>query len=201
MADPILLIVGLGNPGVRYKTTRHNAGYLFLDAVINDLGATLQRNTRFAALTGVGTVDDHSIRILIPVNYMNESGSSLAKFVRFFNIPLHQTLVVHDDLDLSPGTVRIKMGGGHGGHNGLRDIFAKLGSNEFVRLRIGIGHPGSGNSVTDYVLSPPPPQERQLIDGAIQAAREELPHIVRGEFELAMNALHSKNKGHSNDET
>lgn len=192
MADPILLIVGLGNPGTCYVGTRHNAGYSFIEAITGDVGAELRREERFEGWTGNGTVDGNTFRILAPQTYMNRSGSSVAKFVRFFKVPLHQMLVAHDDLDLAPGMVRLKVGGGHGGHNGLRDIFDHLGSPDFVRLRIGIGHPGTSSQVTNFVLSPPDAEEGAAILDAIQAARKELPSIVRGEFELAMNALHSR---------
>lgn len=192
MADPILLIVGLGNPGERYAGTRHNAGYSFIEAIIGDVGAKLRHEERFEAWAGIGTVDGDTVRLLAPQTYMNRSGSSVAKFVRFFKIPIHQMLIAHDDLDLEPGMVRLKVGGGHGGHNGLRDIFEHLGSSDFVRLRIGIGHPGSSRQVTNYVLSPPNAEEKTAILDAIQAARKELPKIVRGELQLAMNALHSR---------
>lgn len=192
MADPILLIVGLGNPGSRYAGTRHNAGFSFIEAIIGDLGAELRREDRFEAWTGAGNVGGDSVRLLAPQTYMNCSGSSVAKFVRFFKIPVHQTLIAHDDLDLAPGMLRLKVGGGHGGHNGLRDIVDHLGSSDFVRLRIGIGHPGSSSQVTNYVLSPPNADDTAAILEAIDAARRELPNIVRGEFQLVMNTLHSR---------
>lgn len=192
MADPILLIVGLGNPGSRYAGTRHNAGFSFIEAIIGDVGAELRRDDKFEAWTGTGRVGGDSIRLLAPQTYMNCSGSSVAKFMRFFKIPVHQTLIAHDDLDLPPGTVRLKAGGGHGGHNGLRDIIDHLGSSDFVRLRIGIGHPGSSSQVTNYVLSPPDAHDTAAILDAIAAARRELPNIVRGEHQLVMNTLHGR---------
>ncbi len=192
MADPILLIVGLGNPGRRYAGTRHNAGYSFLEAITGDVGAELRCEERFEAWTGIGAVDGKTVRLLAPQTYMNCSGSSVAKFARFFKVPVHQMLIAHDDLDLMPGTVRLKVGGGHGGHNGLRDIFEHLGSPDFIRLRIGIGHPGSSTQVTNFVLSAPNAEESAAILDAIQAARRELPSIVRGEFALVMNALHGR---------
>ncbi len=192
MADPILLIVGLGNPGRRYAGTRHNAGYSFIEAITGDVGAELRREERFEAWTGAGSIGGDTVRLLAPQTYMNCSGSSVAKFVQFFKIPVHQMLVAHDDLDLAPGMVRLKVGGGHGGHNGLRDIFNHLGSADFIRLRIGIGHPGSSSQVTNYVLSPPTAEEGDAILDAIQAARRELPSIVRGEIQMAMNVLHSR---------
>ncbi len=194
MADPIAAIVGLGNPGPRYAETRHNAGYAFLVAVAGDLGAELRPEQRFRGWTARGQVDGHPVRLLAPQTFMNRSGSSVAEFVRFFKIPLHQVLIAHDDLDLAPGVVRVKVGGGHGGHNGLRDIINHLGAPDFVRVRIGIGHPGSSSQVTSYVLQPPTPEEKERINDSIQAARQELPKIVRGDFELAMNSLHSPNR-------
>lgn len=192
MADPILLIVGLGNPGTQYAATRHNAGFQFLDAIVHDVGAELRREERFDGRTGTGRINSHAFRVLAPDTYMNCSGESVAKFTRFYKIPLQTTLVVHDDLDLPPGAVRLKRGGGHGGHNGLRDLFQRLGTQDFCRLRIGIGHPGSPDRVTDYVLSKAADEDQALIDEAIQAARRELANIVAGDFELAMNALHSE---------
>ncbi len=192
MADRILLIVGLGNPGSRYAGTRHNAGYSFIEAITGDVGAELRHEDRFEAWTGTGNIDGDPVRLLAPQTYMNRSGSSVAKVVRFFKVPVQQMLIAHDDLDLMPGMVRLKVGGGHGGHNGLRDIFHHLGSPDFVRLRIGIGHPGASSQVTNYVLAPPNVEEGAAIRDAIQAARRELPRIVRGEIQLAMNALHSR---------
>ncbi len=192
MADPILLIVGLGNPGARYAGTRHNAGFSFIEAITGDLRAELRREERFEGWTGSGAVDGNSVRLLAPQTYMNCSGSSVAKFARFFKIPVPQMLIAHDDLDLAPGTVRLKVGGGHGGHNGLRDIIHHLGSQDFVRLRIGIGHPGTGSQVTNYVLSPPSADEGAVILDAIEAARRELANIVRGEFQQVMNVLHAR---------
>lgn len=164
-----------------------------MNAITGDVGAELRREQRFEGWTGGGNVDGHRVRLLVPQTYMNRSGSSVAEFVRFFKIPLHQVLIAHDELDLAPGVVRIKVGGGHGGHNGLRDIIDHLDAQDFIRLRIGIGHPGSSRLVTNYVLQYPTPEEKIRIDEAIQAARKELPTIVRGEFELAMNTLHSRN--------
>ncbi len=192
MADPILLIVGLGNPGERYAGTRHNAGYSFIEAIVGDVGAELRREERFEGWTGSGNIGGYSVRLLAPQTYMNRSGSSVANFMRFYKISVHQTLIAHDDLDMAPGTVRLKVGGGHGGHNGLRDIIDHLGSKDFVRLRIGIGHPGSSNQVTNYVLAPPNAADTAAILDAIQAARRELPRIIGGEFQLAMNAIHSR---------
>jgi len=135
-------------------------------------------------------IDRHRVRVLRPETFMNESGSPVASVANYFDFAPEKILVVHDDLDLPPGTVRVKRGGGHGGHNGLRDIFSKLGSREFVRLRIGIGHPGNANEVTNYVLQKPSAADRNAIFDAIDRAVERLDELLDGELELAMNVLH-----------
>jgi PTH1 family peptidyl-tRNA hydrolase len=194
MALPINLIVGLGNPGARYADTRHNAGFQFIDAIIGDLGAGLFPSTRFQGDIGQGSLQGHAVRLLAPNTFMNRSGAAVAQAVNFYKLALQQVLVVHDELDLPPGTVRLKRGGGAGGHNGLRDIIDCLGSPDFLRLRIGIGHPGRASEVTNYVLRPAPAEEQELIEEAIQAARRELPAIVSGDLERAMHALHSRDR-------
>lgn len=200
MSVPIALIVGLGNPGQRYARTRHNAGCQFLDAIAGDVGAVMSNEPKFDGRVGTAHVDGISVRLLAPETYMNHSGDAVAKLVRFYKIPIAQILVVHDDLDLPPGVARLKRGGGHGGHNGLKSIFACLGSPEFARLRIGIGRPAGTEDATDFVLKRPTAAEAERIDAAMQVARRELPKIVRGEFELAMNVLHDRNevRGSSN---
>jgi PTH1 family peptidyl-tRNA hydrolase len=192
MALPIKLIVGLGNPGARYADTRHNAGFHFLDAIRGDLGAALAPSTRFQGDIGQGSIQGHGVRLLAPNTFMNRSGAAVAQAVNFYKLSLPEVLVVHDELDLPPGTVRLKRGGGAGGHNGLRDIIDCLGSRDFQRLRIGIGHPGRASEVTNYVLRPAPAAEQALIDEAIQAARRELGSIVSGDLERAMQTLHSR---------
>lgn len=194
MALPINLIVGLGNPGARYADTRHNAGFHFIDAIIGDLGAVLSPSTRFQGDIGQGSLQGHMVRLLTPKTFMNRSGAAVAQAVNFYKLALQQVLVVHDELDLPPGTVRLKRGGGAGGHNGLRDLIDCLGSQDFLRLRIGIGHPGRASEVTNYVLRPAPAAEQELIDEAIQAARRELPVILSGDLERAMQALHSRER-------
>jgi PTH1 family peptidyl-tRNA hydrolase len=194
MALPINLIVGLGNPGARYADTRHNAGFQFIDAIIGDLGTGLSPSTRFQGDIGQGSLQGHAVRLLAPNTFMNRSGAAVAQAVNFYKLALQQVLVVHDELDLPPGTVRLKRGGGAGGHNGLRDIIDCLGSPDFLRLRIGIGHPGRASEVTNYVLRPAPAEEQELIEEAIQAARRELPAIVSGDLERAMHALHSRDR-------
>ena len=191
MTPPVLLIVGLGNPGDSYAQTRHNAGLNFLQQVVSDMGATLRFESKFEGSIAKARVESNEVRLFAPGTFMNDSGRAVAKVVRFYKVPIEQLLVAHDELDLPPGTARLKRGGGHGGHNGLRDIFPNLGSRDFMRLRIGIGHPGSADQVVDYVLRKPSREEADLIQESIEAARRELPKIVRGDTNLAMNVLHT----------
>ncbi len=192
MASSVRLIAGLGNPGAEYEQTRHNAGFWFLDAVGREWGGDFRREAKFHGEVCRISIAGHSLWLLKPDTWMNRSGQAVARLSRFYKIPLEQILVAHDDLDLPPGTIRLKQGGGHGGHNGLRDIVSLLGGNGFLRLRIGIGHPGSRDEVTPFVLGRPSAQERALIDEAIERAVRELPGIVKGDLQKAMNHLHSR---------
>ncbi len=192
MSQGIQLIAGLGNPGKQYADTRHNAGFRFLEAVARGSGAAMKIESRFSAEAGRADIAGHTLWLLAPTTYMNHSGDAVANFARFYKIPPEAILVVHDDLDLPPGTVRFKRGGGHGGHNGLRDIERKLGSGAFARLRIGIGHPGSAPLVESYVLKQATAEEQRAIDAAIDTARGELAAIVRGEDQAVMNRLHAR---------
>ncbi|HEC12625.1 MAG TPA: aminoacyl-tRNA hydrolase [Acidiferrobacteraceae bacterium] len=194
MSIGISLIVGLGNPGREHIQTRHNAGYWLLDRLVVDSGATLRSEGKFKAGVAKGQFDGKPVWLVEPRTYMNLSGDAVVSFARFYKIPSQQILVLHDDLDLSPGTVRLKQGGGAGGHNGLADITSKLGSKDYVRLRIGIGHPGSSKQVSSYVLKKAPVAEQALIDTAIGLAREHMPDIVRGDYEKVMNELHTHGK-------
>jgi peptidyl-tRNA hydrolase, PTH1 family len=195
LADPIALIVGLGNPGSRYEATRHNAGFWFLDALTARAHVRLKDDRRFFGEVGLWTDSSHSCRLLKPATYMNRSGVAVRALIQFFRVPVQQVLVVHDDLDLPPGTARIKRGGGDGGHNGLRDIVARLGDKGFLRLRLGIGHPGLRDQVIDYVLSRPCSEEKSAIVEAIHAALEVLPLLLLGDAERAMHRLHSRGPG------
>lgn len=186
----ISLMTGLGNPGSGYAATRHNAGFWFLDVLARRWPMDLRVENRFRGALADLRIDRHRVRVLRPETFMNESGSPVASVANYFDFAPEKILVVHDDLDLPPGTVRVKRGGGHGGHNGLRDIFSKLGSREFVRLRIGIGHPGNANEVTNYVLQKPSAADRNAIFDAIDRAVERLDELLDGELELAMNVLH-----------
>lgn len=188
--EPVSLVVGLGNPGQKHARDRHNAGYWFLEALISGTGATLASEAKFFGNAGRLTLAGSSIRVLAPTTYMNRSGLAVAACSRFYRIAPENILVIHDDLDLPPGVVRLKQGGGHGGHNGLRDIIAQLGSREFQRLRLGIGHPGSADQVVSYVLKRPSSDEESAIRGAIDRALPLMPEVVGGESDLAKNKLH-----------
>ncbi|KAA3629643.1 MAG: aminoacyl-tRNA hydrolase [Proteobacteria bacterium] len=187
----IELIVGLGNPGSEYRDTRHNAGFWWLDDVVRLSDANMRPEARFHGETARASVHGHAVRLLKPTTYMNRSGQSVAALTGFYRIPLESILVVHDEIDLEPGIVRLKQGGGHGGHNGLRDIIAALGSKEFYRLRLGVGHPGHSDDVVDYVLRKPRSEEKQEIERAMDKALRWLPEIVAGQMQRAMTGLHT----------
>jgi PTH1 family peptidyl-tRNA hydrolase len=189
----IELIVGLGNPGPEYQHTRHNAGFWFADAVARGHAVHFQAESRFHAQIAKFTPgpDGRECRLLKPQTFMNRSGQAVASLAAFYKLPVASILVAHDDLDLPPGVVRLKQGGGHGGHNGLRDIIARVGDS-FARLRIGIGHPGKGNDVEGYVLKRAPAEEQSLMDDAVADALAALPLIISGETEKAMQQLHSR---------
>lgn len=187
----IRLIVGLGNPGAKYETTRHNAGAWFVEALARQAGASLQAEKRFSGLAGRATIAGEDVRLLVPTTFMNLSGQAVAPMAGFFKIKPQEILVAHDELDMPPGVARLKQGGGHGGHNGLRDTISALGNNkDFMRLRIGIGHPGSADQVTGYVLSKAPADQQSAIEAAIDAALDVVPDIVNGDLAGAMNRLH-----------
>ena len=192
METPVDLIVGLGNPGPKYQRTRHNAGADFVRELANSVGATLSTESKFHGETARITLNGRDIRLLIPSTYMNRSGQAVSAYAKFYQIAPQNILVAHDELDHSPGTVRFKIAGGHGGHNGLRDIIKALGNNkEFARLRIGIGHPGHADQVADYVLKKASKDDQQLIDNSISDALHYLPLATQGQWEQAMNKLHS----------
>jgi PTH1 family peptidyl-tRNA hydrolase len=201
MPVPIRLVAGLGNPGRGYAATRHNAGFWFADALAAKLGARFAHEAKFASeLARVGDV-----RIIKPMTFMNLSGRAVAGVARFFAIDPDAILVVHDELDLVPGDARLKLGGGVAGHNGLRDIKAQLGSADFWRLRIGIGHPRNSalpeREVVDYVLKPPDGDERTQIDDAVDRALRVSGDILAGNTERAMTALHTRPPEPSSDST
>ncbi len=191
MTQAIALIVGLGNPGPEYAETRHNAGFRFLDALLAGTGEALRSEPRFSAEVAKLRIAGREVWLLAPQTYMNHSGEAVGKFAQYYKIAPAQILVAHDELDIAPGALRLKIGGGDGGHNGLKDITAKLGTPQYVRLRIGIGHPGSAAQVTSYVLKRAPAAEQELIDAAIARARNHIEEIVQGQFQKVMNVLHT----------
>ncbi|MGH8493015.1 MAG: aminoacyl-tRNA hydrolase [Moraxellaceae bacterium] len=184
------LIVGLGNPGPEYAATRHNAGQWFVEALAEKYGIRLANEPKYHGYSGRGTVQGQDLRLLIPTTFMNLSGQSVGALATFFKIMPDEILVAHDELDLPPGTVRMKTGGGHGGHNGLRDIIRALANhNTFHRLRIGIGHPGDAQKVSGFVLTKAPSSEQDLIDRAVNEALSQSDDMVAGKISLVMNKL------------
>ncbi|MGB0957389.1 MAG: aminoacyl-tRNA hydrolase [Litorivicinus sp.] len=183
------LIAGLGNPGSRYDQTRHNAGFWFLDALAKREGLTFRNEAKFHGLYCKAAIQGTQQLLIMPSTFMNRSGQSVGALAKFFKIPPSQIIAVHDELDLPPGTMKFKTGGGHGGHNGLRDIHAHLGSADYHRLRLGIGHPGNAKAVADYVLKAPSIEDRTLIDGAIDEALRALPLILDADFARATNQI------------
>lgn len=193
MSSRIELIVGLGNPGAQYEQTRHNAGFWFVEAVARRHGGSFKSENKFHGEACKVRVEGGELWLLKPMTFMNKSGQAVAALAKFFKIAPEAILVAHDELDLPPGDIRLKKGGGHGGHNGLRDTIAQLGNNkDFQRLRIGIGHPGHSSQVTGYVLGKAPSDEQIEMENAIDRALDVLPEVVSGEMQKAMNQLHSK---------
>jgi len=189
--DEIRVIVGLGNPGREYERTRHNAGYWWVDAIAEAKRAAWKRETKFSGWTTRIDEGGRDFWLLKPATYMNESGRSVAALLRFYRIEPANMLVVHDELDLPPGTVKLKKGGGTGGHNGLTDIVEALDTKEFWRLRIGIGHPGHKDLVADYVLDKARRAEQEAIDPAFERSLELLPRLATGRLVDAMTWLHT----------
>jgi PTH1 family peptidyl-tRNA hydrolase len=188
----IQLLVGLGNPGPEYEATRHNAGFWFIDAVARQLKTTLNVERSYFGLAARATTAHGPVWLLEPMTYMNLSGKSVAALARFFKIPPENILVAHDELDVPPGQVKMKFGGSHAGHNGLKDIQAQLGTAGFWRLRLGIGHPGVKAEVVDYVLRKPPLAEREGVDKAIEQSLGALDLLLTGEMERATMKVHAK---------
>lgn len=190
--NPVRLIVGLGNPGREYEQTRHNAGAWYVAALARQKGVQLSEDRKYFGFTGQFDVEGETVRLLIPATFMNRSGQATAALANFFKIPLESMLVAHDELDLQPGAIRLKVGGGHGGHNGLRDIVSRHGNqNGFVRLRVGIGHPGSAELVTPHVLNKPSAQDREKIERAIDEALSYTGELLRGDIGKAMSGLNA----------
>jgi len=193
LSSRIQLIVGLGNPGTQYEQTRHNAGFWFVEAIARRHDGSFKSENKFHGEACKVRVEGVEIWLLKPMTFMNKSGQAIAALARFYKISPEEILVAHDELDLPPGDIRLKTGGGHGGHNGLRDTISQLGgSRDFQRLRIGIGHPGHSSQVTGYVLGKAPSNEQIEMENAIDRALEVLPLAINGELQKAMNQLHSK---------
>lgn len=187
----IKLFVGLGNPGPEYEATRHNAGFWWIDELARDLKVSLMPERSYFGLMARANVGGNTIWLLEPQTFMNASGKSVGALARFFKIAPHEVLVAHDELDIPPGQVKLKRGGSHAGHNGLRDIHAQLGSSDYWRLRIGIGHPGVKSEVVNWVLKKPSPDQRKLIDDSIFHSLKSWPVMVEGDMEKATMQVHT----------
>jgi PTH1 family peptidyl-tRNA hydrolase len=185
------LIIGLGNPGPKYAETRHNAGFWFLDELVSHTGQTLKSQSRIMAEVLRADIQGHDCILARPTTYMNKSGSAVRAIQDYYKVSSENMLIAYDELDLPPGVVRLKLGGGHGGHNGLRDIFQHVSDREFLRLRIGIGHPGHKSAVTRYVLGRSPKQVRDVVDTAINRAVSVIPMVLQGRTQEAMTTLHT----------
>jgi len=189
--NDIHLIVGLGNPGTKYEHTRHNAGFRWVDAIAGRKRAAWRKESKFSGWVAKVEEGGRNFWLLKPATYMNESGRSVAALLRFFRIDPQAMLIVHDELDLPPGTVKLKRGGGTGGHNGLEDILAALDTKDFWRLRIGIGHPGHKDLVADYVLHAPRREEAEAIDPPFERSLDLLPRLATGRLQDAVTWLHT----------
>lgn len=188
----IRLFVGLGNPGPEYEDTRHNAGFWFIDDLARRLGVSLLPDRTYHGLVARANTPQGPVWLLQPQTYMNLSGKSVAALARFFKITPEEVLVVHDELDLLPGQVKLKKGGGHGGHNGLRDIHAQLGTPDYWRLRLGIGHPGVKHEVANYVLREPPQSEREAIFKCIGQSLDAVDAMLAGDMGKAVTVVHAQ---------
>ena len=188
----IKLFVGLGNPGAEYQATRHNAGFWWLDAVARELKVTLTADKAWQGQMARATVSGQPVWLLKPLTFMNLSGRSVAALARFYKIAPHEILVAHDELDIMPGQLKLKRGGSHAGHNGLRDIHDQLGSDDYWRLRLGIGHPGVKAEVIDWVLKKPLAVHQEAIDACIARSLKALPQLLNGEMDKATMLLHTK---------
>lgn len=191
----LALVVGLGNPGDRYAQTRHNAGFWFVDELAQRHGGSFRADKKFHGELARISVAGRDCLLLKPMLFMNRSGLSVASVANFYRLVPAAVMIAHDEIDLPPGTLRIKQGGGHGGHNGLRDILPALGSPDFWRLRIGVGHPGHRDQVVNYVLARAGATEQRLLDEAINDAVDAFPLLLAGEIGKAQQTLHSRKSG------
>jgi PTH1 family peptidyl-tRNA hydrolase len=187
----IKLFVGLGNPGPEYEATRHNAGFWWVDALAHELKLHLAMDKGYQGLVARGSVHGQTVWLLEPQTFMNLSGRSVAALARFYKIAPEEILVVHDELDVAPGQAKLKFGGSHAGHNGLRDIHAQLGTGDYWRLRVGIGHPGVKAEVVNWVLKKPAPDQRELIEACIERTLKAAPALLAGEMEKATLIVHT----------
>ncbi len=187
----IKLIVGLGNPGPEYEFTRHNAGFWWIDAVARELKTSLVMDKMYHGLVARTSVNGQTVWLLKPQTFMNLSGKSVSALVRFFKIEAQEILVAHDDLDIAPGEAKLKFGGSHAGHNGLRDIHAQLGTDDYWRLRLGVGHPGVKSEVVNWVLKKPVLDQRLAIDQSIDRALKALPDLLAGRMDKATMIVHT----------
>ena len=193
MPSAFKLIVGLGNPGPEHSETRHNAGFWFVDSLAENYSLSFRSESKFNAEICRIQTAEIDCWLCKPMTFMNRSGFSVQAMSSFYKISVDEILVAHDELDLDPGVARLKKAGGHGGHNGLRDIIAQMGDKSFTRLRLGIGHPGSQDKVSPYVLGRPAQEDRQLIEIAIKESVDVMPLVLAGNEQKAMNGLHQKN--------
>ncbi len=191
--DAIDLVIGLANPGKEYTATRHNAGAWWIESLLQTLNESMNFEAKFFGKIANLTIQSHKLKAFIPTTYMNESGKAVAKVSNFYKVNPKNILIVHDDLDLTPGKIKLKVGGGHGGHNGLRNIISTLGTKDFKRLRIGIGHPGNKNQVTSYVTKQPSKDDKEKILHAINVSIDFNADILLGNWDKAMNQLHNFN--------
>ncbi|MBP9059827.1 MAG: aminoacyl-tRNA hydrolase [Rhodoferax sp.] len=187
----IRLFVGLGNPGPEYEATRHNAGFWWIDAVARELKTQLVMDKSYYGLVARTTVNGHNVWLLEPQTFMNVCGKSVAALARFFKISPQEIMVVHDELDVNPGEAKLKLGGSHAGHNGLRDIHAQLGTDDYWRLRLGVGHPGIKSEVINWVLKKPSLDHRIAIEQSIERSLKALPHFLSGDMGKATLLVHT----------
>ncbi|MCD6039409.1 MAG: pth [Gammaproteobacteria bacterium] len=192
MSQGIQLIVGLANPGAQYQQTRHNAGAWFVEALANKMHAVLRPVTKFQGWHSLTQIYSQNCHLLIPTTFMNHSGQAVQAVASYYKIAPSAILVLHDEIDLPVGGIRLKFDGGHGGHNGVRDVIQHLGTGQFYRVRIGVGHPGNSKDVVDYVLKSPKKEEREQIDLALQKAGQVLSLMMAGEYQKAMQQLHTE---------
>ena len=192
MQSPLRLFIGLGNPGSEYAETRHNAGFWFCERLARELGTSFARESRYHGFVAKARVAGADLWLLMPQTFMNRSGQAVQALAHFYRIEPGEMLVVHDELDIPPGQLRLKYGGGLGGHNGLKDITGHLGTQDYWRLRVGIGHPGDRNDVINYVLKPPRREEREEIDAALDRALLAWPTLAKGEFNAATQKINTK---------